>query len=42
MITIYLDSSNTSLTVAIGDETKIIDTISYEAWQRQSETMVPE
>ena len=42
MITIYLDSSNTSLTVGIGNENGIIDSISYEAWQRQSETMVPE
>lgn len=42
MITIYLDSSNTDLTVGIGNETGIIDSISYDAWQRQSECMIPE
>lgn len=42
MITIYLDSSNTSLTVGVGNSEKVIDSTSYEAWQRQSECMIPE
>ena len=39
--TILLDSSNTSLTVGLADEEKLIDSISYEAWQCQSEHMIP-
>ena len=39
--TILLDSSNTSLTVGVADEEKLIDSISYEAWQCQSEHMIP-
>ena len=39
---ILLDSSNTSLTVGLADEEKLIDVISYEAWQTQSEHMIPE
>ena len=39
---IFLDSSNTSLTVALSDQERIIDNISYEAWQTQSEHMIPE
>ena len=42
MLTIMLDSSNTSLTVAIGNEKGVIESISYEAWQSQSEYMIPE
>lgn len=42
MISLFLDSSNRDLTVAIGNEQKIVDMISYEAWQRQSELMIPE
>ena len=39
---ILLDSSNTSLTVAIADNNHLIEDISYEAWQTQSEHMIPE
>jgi tRNA threonylcarbamoyl adenosine modification protein YeaZ len=39
---ILLDSSNTSLTVGLCSEEKIIDSTSYEAWQTQSEHMIPE
>ena len=42
MITILLDSSNTSLSVGIAKDGKLLDYISYEAWQRQSEYMLPE
>lgn len=40
--TVLLDSSNTSLTVALADEKNVIENISYEAWQSQSEYMIPE
>lgn len=39
---ILLDSSNTSLTVALSTKERIIESISYEAWQTQSEHMIPE
>ena len=39
---VLLDSSNTSLTVALATETALIDSTSYEAWQCQSEHMIPE
>lgn len=42
MITIYLDSSNRDMAVGIGDEKHLIDCIIYEAWQCQSEVMMPE
>ena len=42
MITVLLDSSNRDLAVGIGRDGKIIDSTSYEAWQRQSESMIPE
>ena len=42
MIDIYLDSSNTGMSVGIAKEDTIIDETSYEAWQRQSEVMIPE
>ena len=42
MIDIYLDSSNTSMSVGIADNDHIISKTSYEAWQRQSEVMIPE
>ncbi len=42
MISIILDSSNTELTVALADENKVIEEINYEAWQQQSEYMIPE
>lgn len=42
MYTIVLDSSNKDLLVGIAYEDKIIDCVNYEAWQRQSELMIPE
>lgn len=39
---ILLDSSNTSLSVGIAKEDQLVDSISYEAWQEQSEHMIPE
>ena len=42
MITILLDSSNTNLSVGIARDNLLLDYISYEAWQRQSEYMIPE
>lgn len=42
MFTILLDSSNTSLTVGIAKEDKLLESVSYEAWQAQSEHMIPE
>ena len=42
MITILLDSSNTNLSVGIAKDNLILGYTSYEAWQRQSEYMIPE
>lgn len=42
MFTILLDSSNTSLTVGVAKEDKLLESVSYEAWQAQSEHMIPE
>lgn len=42
MITILLDSSNTNLSVGIAKDGLLLDYVSYEAWQRQSEYMIPE
>ena len=42
MITVLLDSSNTNLSVGIAKDDVLLDFISYEAWQRQSEHMIPE
>jgi tRNA threonylcarbamoyl adenosine modification protein YeaZ len=42
MFTILLDSSNTKLSVGIAKDNELIDFISYEAWQQQSEFMVKE
>ena len=42
MITIILDSSNTNLSVGIARDNLLLEYISYEAWQRQSEYMIPE
>ena len=39
---LLLDSSNTSLTVGLCSKEKLIDYTSYEAWQTQSEHMIPE
>lgn len=42
MYQILLDSSNILLSVGLAKDGKVIDKISYEAWQRQSEMMVTE
>ena len=42
MFTILLDSSNTSLTVGLAKDDVLLEEISYEAWQSQSEHMIPE
>lgn len=42
MITIYLDSSNRDMSVGIASGDKLLEVVSYEAWQSQSEVMVPE
>ena len=42
MITVLLDSSNTNLSVGIAKDNLVLDYISYEAWQRQSEYMIVE
>ena len=42
MITILLDSSNTNLSVGIARDNLLLDYVSYEAWQRQSEYMIVE
>ena len=42
MVTILLDSSSTNLSVGIAEDNILLDYISYEAWQRQSEYMIVE
>ncbi len=42
MYRILLDSSNKKLAVGVSKDDQLIDSIEYEAWQRQSETMIPE
>ena len=42
MLKLLLDSSNTSLSVGLSKEGRLLDSISYECWQSQSEHMVPE
>ena len=42
MAKLLLDSSNTSLSVGLEKDDLLIDHISYESWQSQSEHMVPE
>ena len=42
MATILLDSSNTNLSVGVAKDNVLLDYISYEAWQRQSEYMIVE
>jgi len=42
MYIILLDSSDVNLSVGIAKDGAILETISYEAWQRQSEYMIPE
>ena len=42
MYTILLDSSNTNLSVGLARANLLLENISYEAWQQQSEYMIPE
>ena len=42
MVTVLLDSSNTNLSVGIARDNLLLECISYEAWQQQSEYMIPE
>jgi len=42
MYSLLLDSSNILLAVGIAKDDKLIDSISYECWQRQSEYMIKE
>ena len=42
MVTLLLDSSNKYLAVGLSHDGKVIDKTYYEAWQRQSEMMIPE
>ena len=42
MIAVLLDSSNTNLSVGIAKDNLLLDYVSYEAWQRQSEFMIVE
>ena len=42
MVTVLLDSSNTNLSVGIAKDNLLLDYVSSEAWQRQSEMMVVE
>ena len=42
MYQLLLDSSNVFLSVGLAKDGKVVDKISYEAWQRQSEMMVNE
>ena len=42
MVTLLLDSSNTSLAVGVAQNHKLVDYVSYSAWQTQSELMVEE
>ena len=42
MLSLLLDSANKELLVALYKDDKKIDEIRYEAWQRQSELMIPE
>ena len=42
MYTVLLDSSNTNLSVGLAKDNLLLESISYEAWQRQSEYMILE
>ena len=42
MITVLLDSSNTNLSVGVAKDNLLLECVSYEAWQRQSEYMILE
>lgn len=42
MLSLILDSANKELGVALAKDNEIIDEIKYDAWQKQSELMIPE
>jgi len=42
MFTLILDSSNAMLAVGLADDNHVIKSVCYEAWQEQSEYMIPE
>ena len=42
MIKVILDSSMSYLTVGLASENEIVDYVSYEAWQKQSENLIPD
>lgn len=42
MLSLILDSASKELGVALARENEIIDEIKYDAWQKQSELMIPE
>ncbi len=42
MFTLLLDTSNTYLSIGLAKDHQIIDSISYEAWQKQSEFLIQE
>lgn len=42
MAALLLDSSDKTLTVGLSLDGKLLDSITYEAWQRQSEYLIPE
>lgn len=42
MISVLLDSSTKYIAVAIANDGKIVDSVFYEAWQKQSELLIPE
>lgn len=42
MISLFLDSSNVKLNVGLSRDGVLLDEVCYEAWQTQSEHMIPE
>lgn len=42
MVTLLMDTSNTNLSIGLAKDHKVIDSICYEAWQKQSEFLVLE
>lgn len=42
MFTLLLDTSNTYLSIGLAKNHKVVDSIAYEAWQKQSEFLIQE
>ncbi len=42
MVSLLLDTSNTNLSIGLAKDHKVIDQVTYEAWQKQSEFLVNE